>query len=234
MFWKRSDKKEKNLKNLSEKEIQKQLYGNYLGKGGYKLEVMDSAAIVEGKEEKPIEEKFDSKIKKEVDAELKSLQAEFKHLKDEVNRLRREKESLARTEFWFKPPFLKVKHLIVIGSAVVLLAVMVASVFTVKFIIKGVREGKVSGAARIESAPAKVYTIQAYTTSKKEDAQNAMRLLSSKKILSDLKEIKSASGKSKYIIYAGEYLDKKEANKTVQRLRKERQFRDSFVLTKPQ
>ena len=46
MFWKKSDKKEKNLKNLSEKEIQKQLYGNYNGKSGYRLEVMDSAAII--------------------------------------------------------------------------------------------------------------------------------------------------------------------------------------------
>jgi len=109
VFWKKSDKKEKNLKNLSEKEIQKQLYGNYLGKGGYKLEVMDSAAIVEGKEEKPIEEKFDSKIKKEVDAELKGLQSEFKRLKDEVNRLKKEKESLERTEFWFKPPCVQAK-----------------------------------------------------------------------------------------------------------------------------
>ena len=234
MFWKKSDKKEKNLKNLSEKEIQKQLYGNYLGKGGYKLEVMDSAAIVEGKEEKPIEEKFDSKIKKEVDAELKGLQSEFKRLKDEVNRLKKEKESLERTEFWFKPPFLKVKHLIVVGSAVVLLLVMVASVFTVKFIIKEIKEGKPSGATKIESAATKVYTVQAYTTSKKDDAQNAMRFLSSKKILSDLKEIKSASGKTKYVIYVGEYLDKKEADKTAQRLRKEKQFRGSFVLVKSQ
>lgn len=233
MFWKKSDKKEKNLKNLSEKEIQRQLYGNYLGKGIEKLEVMDSAAIVEEKDEKPIQEKFDNKIKQELDAELKDVQTEFKRLRDEVNRLRKEKESLERTEFWFKPPFLKVKHLIVIGSIVVLLAVMVVSVFAVRFIIKEIKEGRISGASRIESA-AKVYTIQAYTTSKKEDAQNAIRLLSSKKILSDLKEIKSASGKSKYVVYAGEYLDKKEADKTVQRLRKEKQFRDSFVLIKPQ
>lgn len=234
MFWKRSDKKEKNLKNLSEKEIQKQLYGNYNGKSGYKIEVMDSAAIVKEKEEKPIEEKFDGKIKKEVDAELKSLQAEFKHLKDEVNRLRKEKESLERAEFWFKPPFLKVKHLIMIGSVVVLLLVMVASVFTVKFIIKEFKDRKLLRTTRIESAATKVYTIHAYGASKKEDAQNAMRVLSSKKILSDLKEIKSASGKTKYVIYAGEYLDKKEANKTVEKLRKEKQFKDSFVLTKPQ
>jgi len=233
VLWKRSDKKEKNLKNLSEKEIQKQLYGNYLGKGGYRIEVMDSSAIVEEKEGKPIEEKFDSKIKKEVEAELKGLQTEFKHLKDEVNRLRKEKDSLERAEFWFKPPFLKVKHLIIIGSAVVLIGVMVASVFMVKFIIKEIKEGKVSS-ARVESSSAKVYTIRAYTTSKKEDAQNAMRLLSSKKILPDLKETQSASGKSRYIVYAGEYTDKKEANKTVQILRKERQFKDSFVLTKPQ
>lgn len=234
MFWKKSDKKEKNLKNLSEKEIQKQLYGDYLGRGGYRVEVMDSAAIVEGKEEKPIEEKFDSKIKKEVDAELKSLQSEFKHLKDEVNRLKREKESLERTEFWFKPPFLKVKHLIIIGSFVVLLVVMVAAVFTVKFVVREIKAKNIPVATKIESTAMKVYTIRAYTTSKKEDAEKAMRLLSSKKILSDLKEIKSASGKSKYVIYAGEYLDKKEADKTVQKLRKEKQFRDSFVLTKPQ
>jgi hypothetical protein len=234
VFWKRSDKKEKNLKNLSEKEIQKQLYGDYLGKGEYRLEVMDSAAIVESKDEKPIEEKFDSKLKKEVDAELKGLQSEFRHLKDEVNRLKREKESLERTEFWFKPPFLKVKHLIVIGSVVVLLGVMVVSVFTVKFIIKGMREGKTSGVARVEPAATKIYTIRAYTTSKKEDAQNAMRLLSSKKVVPDLKETKSASGKSKYVVYAGEYVDKKEADRTVQRLRKEKQFRDCFVLVKPQ
>ncbi len=233
MLWKRSDKKEKNLKNLSEKEIQKQLYGNYLGKGGYRIEVMDSSPIVEEKEGKPIEEKFDSKIKKEVEAELKGLQSEFKHLKDEVNRLRKEKDSLERAEFWFKPPFLKVKHLIIIGSAVVLIGVMVASVFMVKFIIKEIKEGKKSS-ARVESSPAKVYTIRAYTTSKKEDAQNAMRLLSSKKILPDMEETQSASGKSRYIIYAGKYPDKKEANKAVQMLKKERQFKDSFVLTKPQ
>lgn len=234
MLWKRSDKKEKNLKNLSEKEIQRQLYGNYLGKGGYSLEVMDSSAIVEEKEGKPIEEKFDSKIKKEVEAELKGLQSEFKHLKDEVNRLRKEKDSLERAEFWFKPPFLKVKHLIIIGSAVVLIGVMVASVFMVKFIIKEIKEGKAPPARVVESSTAKVYTIRVYTTSKKEDAQNAMRLLSSKKILPDMKETQSASGKSRYIIYAGEYPDKKEANKVAQTLKKERQFKDSFVLTKPQ
>ena len=234
MLWKRSDKKEKNLKNLSEKEIQKQLYGTYTVKSAERLEVMDSAAIVKEKDEKPIEEKFDSKIKKEVEAELKGLHAEFKHLKDEVKRLRKEKESLERTEFWFKPPFLKVKHLIIIGSAVVLLGVMVGSVFMVKFIIKEMKEGKAPKAARIESASTKIYTIRAYTTSKKEDAQDMMLLLSSKKIVPDLKEVKSTSGRSKYIIYAGEYMDKKEADKSVKILRKEKQFRDSFVLTKPQ
>lgn len=234
MFWKKSDKNEKNLKNLSEKEIQKQLYGDYLSKGGYRVEVMDSAAIVEEKEEKPIEEKVDSKMKKEVEAELKSLQSEFKHLKDEVNRLRREKESLERVEFWFKPPFLKVKHLIVIGSIVVLLVVMVAAVLAIRFVIKEIRAKNISVATKIESTATKIYIIQAYTTSKKEDAEKAMRFLSSKKILSDLKEIKSISGKTKYVIYAGKYLDKKEADKTVQKLRREKQFKDSFVLTKPQ
>lgn len=233
MFWKKSEK-EKNLKNLSEKEIQKQLYGDYLGRGDFRVEVMDSAAIVEEKEEKPIEEKVDSKIKKEVDAELKSLQSEFRRLKDEVNRLKREKESLERTEFWFKPPFVKVKYLIVIGSIVVLLAVMVAAVFMVRFAIKEIKAKNTPASARIESTSTKIYTIQAYATSKKEDAEKAVRLLSSKKILSELKEIKSAAGKSKYVIYAGEYLDKKDAYKVVQKLRKEKQFRDSFVLAKPQ
>lgn len=236
MFWKSSDKdkKEKNLKNLSEKEIQKQLYGDYLGGAGYKVEVMDSAAIIEEKEGKPIEEKIDSRIKKEVDAELKNLQTEFKRLKDEVNRLKREKESLESAEFWFKPPFLKAKHLIVIGSLVVLLVAMVAAVVTVKFVIKEIKSKNPPAAAKAETAKAKIYTIQVCTASKKEDAEKAMQLLSSKKVLPELKESRFASGKNKYVVYAGEYTDKKEANKMVQELKKEKQFRDSFALIKPQ
>ncbi len=139
MFWNNTEKNKRNLKNLSEKEIQKQLYGDILGKGEYRVEVMDSDAILKEKEARPIEEKFDAKIKKEVDEEIHGLQNEFKHLKNEVSRLRKEKEALERSEFWFKPPFLKAKHLIVIGSIVILLAFMIACLITINFIIKEVK-----------------------------------------------------------------------------------------------
>lgn len=141
MFWKKNGKDKKNLRNLSEKEIQRQLYGDILKKGEYRVEVMDSAAIFKEKGERPIEEKFDAKIKKEVNEEIHNLQNEFKLLKNEVNRLRREKEALERSDFWFRPPFLKAKHLIVIGSIVVLLAFVITCLVAVNFIIKEIKPG---------------------------------------------------------------------------------------------
>ena len=76
--------KEKNLKNLSEKDIQKQLYGDYL-KAEDRVEVMDSSFIVREGKESPILEKVDQKARKEVGAELDSLKSEFKRLQGEVH-----------------------------------------------------------------------------------------------------------------------------------------------------
>lgn len=134
MFWKKPDKTDKSVKNLSERDIQSQLYGKYLEK----VEVMDSSFLVKEKGEVPIHEKFDEKAKKELKAELEGLKGEFKRLQGEVNRLRKDKESLERSEIWFKPPFLKAKHLVIIGSLVVLIAAASVSFFAIKFFISKV------------------------------------------------------------------------------------------------
>ena len=134
MFWKKPDKTDKSVKNLSEKDIQRQLYGDYLDK----VEVMDSSFIVKENEEAPIQEKPDAKMKKELNAELEGLKGEFKHLQGEVNRLKRDKESLERPEIWFKPPFLKTRHLVIIGSLVVLILVASGSFFAIKFFVSKV------------------------------------------------------------------------------------------------
>ena len=129
MFWKKYNKTDRSVKNLSEKDIQRQLYGNYLDR----VEVMDSSFLLKEMEEVPIRERFDEKAKKELKAELEGLKGEFKRLKGEVNRLRKDKESLERSEIWFKPPFLKAKHLVIIGSLVVLIAVASISFLAIKF-----------------------------------------------------------------------------------------------------
>jgi len=129
--------KEKNLKNLSEKDIQKQLYGDYL-KDEDRVEVMDSSFIVKESKESPIQEKVDQKARKEVGAELDSLKSEFKRLQGEVNRLKKEKESLDKPDIWFRPPLLKTRQLVIIGSIVVLLAAAVGIVVTAKFIVSKV------------------------------------------------------------------------------------------------
>ncbi|MDD5073301.1 MAG: hypothetical protein PHX64_05805 [Candidatus Omnitrophica bacterium] len=145
MFWKKPDKTDKNVKNLTEKDIQKQLYGNYLDK----VEVMDSSFIVKENEESPIQEKPDAKMKKELNAELEELKGEFKRLQGEVNRLKKDKESLERPEIWFKPPFLKSRQLVVIGSIVVLILAAYGSFFAVKLFISKVshKEPVLSGTA---------------------------------------------------------------------------------------
>jgi hypothetical protein len=84
LFGKRPDK-EKNLKNLSEKEIQKQLYGEYL-KDEERVEVMDSSFIANEREEYQIKEKIDDKARKELTAELDGLKTEFKRLQGEIGR----------------------------------------------------------------------------------------------------------------------------------------------------
>lgn len=140
MFWKKYDKTDKSVKNLSEKDIQRQLYGNYLEK----IEVMDSSFLLKEKAEVPIHERLDEKAKKELKAELEGLKGEFKRLKGEVNRLRKDKESLERSEIWFKPPFLKAKHLVIIGSLVVLIAVASISFFAVRFFISKVSHKEAS------------------------------------------------------------------------------------------
>lgn len=230
MFWKKSKEKEKQLKSLSEKEIQKQLYGEYLGKDEQRIEVMDSAAILESKNERPIEEKYDVKIKKELSEELNKLKAEFKHLKDEVTRLRKQREALERTETRLKLPFLKTHHLVIIGSVVVLLAIIFISVLAVRFTFTTVASKKpITASTGISS---KIYTIQVYTALRKEDLDDAIRLLSSKGFPTTVKEKKSPSGKSQYAIYVGEYFSKKEANETLQKLKKEKRFKDSFVRMK--
>jgi len=140
LFWKKYDKTDRSVKNLSEKDIQRQLYGNYLDK----VEVMDSSFLLKEKEEVPIHERFDEKAKKELKAELEGLKGEFKRLKGEVNRLRKDKESLERSEIWFKPPFLKAKHLVIIGSLVVLIAVASVSFFAIRFFISKVSHKEAS------------------------------------------------------------------------------------------
>ncbi len=134
MFWKKTDKIDKSVKNLSEKDIQKQLYGGYLGR----VEVMDSSFLVKEKEEVRIEEKLDVKLKKELNAELEQLKGEFKRLQGEVGRLKKDKESLEHSEIWFKPPFLKTGQLVIIGSLVVLILAVSGSFFAVKFFISKV------------------------------------------------------------------------------------------------
>lgn len=230
MFWKKT-KKEKQIKSLSEKEIQNQLYGKYLGRGEHKVEVMDSSAIVEHKDERPIEEKYDAKIKKEFGEELENLRAEFKHLKGEVNRLRKQREALERAEVGIKLPFLKTRHLVVIGSIVVLSAIILTSILAVRFMFAKVSARK-TVVAQTGGAPSKTYTIQAYTTSKKEDADNVLQLLFSKGFPATAKEVKTPLGKTQYVIYVGEYLSKDQANATLQKLRKEREFKDSLVRMK--
>lgn len=172
MFGKRSDKG-KNLKNLSEKEIQKQLYGEYL-KGAYGVEVMDSSFLVKEKEEHPIHEKLDTKAKKELNAELEGLKSEFKRLQGEVNRLSKEKESLDRSEIWFRPPLLKTKHLVIIGSVVVLLAVAAASFFTIRFFVTKVgHKEEVKASIQAPSQPAKKKSAAAKPASVKKPSKKA-------------------------------------------------------------
>ena len=134
MFWKKHDRTAKSIKNLSERDIQKQLYGNYLDK----VEVMDSSFLVKEKEKTPIHEKYDEKVKKELKVELEGLKGEFKRLQGEVNRLTKDKESLERSEIWFKPPFLKARDLVIIGSIVVLIAIASASYLTIRFFVSKV------------------------------------------------------------------------------------------------
>ena len=138
MFWNKPGSPDKNVKKLSEKDIQRQLYGNYLDK----VEVMDSSFIVKEKEDAAIHEKTDPKAKRELGAELEGLKGEFKRLQAEVNRLKKEKESLEHPEIWFKPPFLKAKHLVIIGSLVVLVAVAFASFLAVRFFVSKVGHKK--------------------------------------------------------------------------------------------
>lgn len=149
MFWKKHDATDKGVKNLSERDIQRQLYGNYMDK----VEVMDSSFLVKEKEEVPIHERYDEKVKKELKAELEGLKGEFKRLHGEVNRLRKDKESLERSEIWFKPPFLKARQLVIIGSIVVLIALASVSLFAVRFFISKVSHKETVPSA-LSSGPA--------------------------------------------------------------------------------
>ncbi|KPK38948.1 MAG: hypothetical protein AMJ78_09260 [Omnitrophica WOR_2 bacterium SM23_29] len=231
MFWKKPREKEGQLKALSEKEIQKQLYGEYSGRGDRGFEVMDSSAIGEQEKGRPIEEKYDAKLKKELSKELENLKAEFKHLKEEVNRLKRQKETLERAGAGFKLPFLKTQHLVIIGSVVVSLAIIVAGLFVIKFMVTKVPTKKTK-TVEIVGAPSKIYTIQAYTTLKRDDADKVFQLLLSKEFPATVKEVKSLSGRTQYVIFVGEYSSKKQASDTLQNLRREKEFRDSFVRKK--
>ena len=153
MFWRKSEKTDKSVKNLSEKDIQRQLYGNYLEK----VEVMDSSFIVKEKEEAPVE-KLDVKTKREVTTELEGLKGELKRLQGEVNRLKKDKESLERSDVWFKPPFLRARQLVIIGSLVVLIAIASASFFTIKFFVSKIGR----------KAPAAISSSSAPSSTKKE------------------------------------------------------------------
>jgi hypothetical protein len=148
--------KEKNLKNLSEKDIQKQLYGDYL-KDEYRVEVMDSSFIVKEGKEAPIQEKVDQKAKKELGAEIDGLKSEFKRLQGEVNRLRKDKESLDKPEIWFRPPLLKTRHLVIIGSIVVLLSAATGIVLAGKFLVSkvGHSEGSKASIQKANDIPEK-------------------------------------------------------------------------------
>ena len=164
MFWKKSERSDKSVKNLSEKDIQRQLYGNYADK----VEVMDSSFLVKEKEDVPIRESIDAKAKKELNAELDGLKGEFKRLQNEVNRLKRDKESFERREIWFKPPFLNTRHLVIIGSLVVLIAIASVSFFTLRFFISRVSHkeatptlaGYETTISKKENVPAKITTIK--------------------------------------------------------------------------
>jgi len=153
LFWKKSEKTDKSVKNLSEREIQRQLYGKYMNK----VEVMDSSFLVKEKEDAPIQEKFDTKAKKELDAEIGALKSEFKRLQNEVSRLKKDKETLEGSEVWFKPPFLGSRHLAIIGSLVVLIAIALTSFFAIKFFVSKInhRQTVTTVTSSVETKPSK-------------------------------------------------------------------------------
>lgn len=235
LFRKKADtSKDRGLKKLSEKEIQKQLYGNYLDKEDSRVEVMDSSAIAKEFDKATIKEEIDGETKKEIENGLKDIQSEFKRLSIEVKRLRKEKEVLEHSVSWFKLPFLKTKYLVIIGSLVILSAVIIVSFLAIRFIVKEVGAKALVPEVKKTDTAVKIYTIQVSTSFKRDDAERVIRNLSSKKISYVLDENKTDSGKIKYVIYAGSYEDRQEAEKAAKRLKNERLFRDCFVLSKHQ
>lgn len=235
MFRKKADtSRDRGLKKLSEKEIQKQLYGNYLNREDSRVEVMDSSVIVKEFDKPPIKEEIDGQIKKEIEIGLRDLQSEFKHLSVEVKRLRKEKEVLEHSVLWFNPPFLKTRHLVIIGSLVVLSTVITISFLSIRFILKEVGAKAVVTETKKANAAVKIYTIQVSTSFKQEDAERVIRNLSSKKISYVLSEAKTGSGKIKYVIYAGSYANREEAEKEAKRLKNEKLFKDCFIIFKSQ
>jgi len=69
-----------------------------------------------------------------------------------VNRLKKEKESLDKPDIWFRPPLLKTRQLVIIGSIVVLLAVAAGVVYTAKFLVSKVGRSEGSKASIERSA----------------------------------------------------------------------------------
>lgn len=151
LFWEKTGKKEKDVRKLSEKEIQRQLYGDYRGR----VEVMDSSYLSKQNEEEPIREKVDAKAKKEINSELEALKSEFKRLESEVNRLKKDKKSLERPEVWFRPPLLKTRQLVIIGSVTVIIIASVVGFFAVRFFVSKVNRKPVPEVSKTELAKEK-------------------------------------------------------------------------------
>jgi len=88
-------------------------------------------------------------------------------------RLKKDKESLERPEIWFKPPFLKTRHLVIIGSLVVLILAASGSFFAIKFFVSKVSHKQPVLAET--TVPKKKETVPSKTTAVKKPVKKAGR-----------------------------------------------------------
>lgn len=237
-------KKDKDIKVLTEKEIQEKLYGDYV------RPPEDSRIAAQRKAREQLAKEKDAEYlkRKGVEEELEKLRAELEQTQREISRISKEKRSLERSlskvmsekeaELHARPKVTIASSRTIFNVAVkiiiTLLMLLVIVVASVKLISLRANRGQIKQEPAIigERELALPYTIQVCVYEKKDEAESLVSDLEKKGYPAWLVSRTSPKGKIYHNIYIGRFATKKEASNFLDSVKDKeifKEFKDSFV-----
>lgn len=208
-------KEKREFAPLTEEDIRSRLYGSAVG--------VSADAF-----DKPSRNKKKSERKAPV--LLKGGSDDMFKIHDELTSLRLELEQAKRT-------LKKIKRVSVKRLQVIFIYIIIcfAALFALIFVLRNVSfsRSKARSADIAVSTSKTRYTVQVAVSERRADAEKFRANLEAKGYKPFIRKSSFASGKDRFIIYAGEFNDKESAGVLVNNLRSKEGIKDSFVLNMP-